>query len=98
MLVVGASSGGVEIHEMSIERGVMRMRELKGGLEIQPGATVELKPNSNHLMFTNLRRPLAKGEHIKGTLVFEKAGTVEVEYAVEGIGTTPRQQGGHAGH
>ena len=91
-----AQSRAIEIHEMSVERGVMKMRELKGGLEINPGATVELKPGALHLMFTDLARPLAKGERVKGTLVFEKAGTVEVEYAVEAIGGTPA--GGHAGH
>ncbi|MFL5051786.1 MAG: copper chaperone PCu(A)C [Xanthobacteraceae bacterium] len=91
-------AGGVEIHEMSVDRGVMRMRELKGGLEIKPGETVELQPSSIHLMFTNLRRPLAKGEHVKGTLVFEKAGSVEVEYAVEPIGASKRQPSGHPGH
>ena len=91
-----ASAGGVEIHETSTDRGVMRMRELKGGLEIKPGATVELQPSALHLMFTNLKRPLAKGEHVKGTLVFEKAGSVEVEYAVEAVGAA--RPSGHAGH
>jgi copper(I)-binding protein len=91
-----APAGGVEIHQMSMDRGVMRMRELKEGLEIKPGATIELQPSSNHLMFIDLKRPLAKGEHIKGTLVFEKAGAVEVEYAVEAIGAG--RPSGHAGH
>jgi copper(I)-binding protein len=49
-------------------------------------------------MFTDLSRALAKGERVKGTLVFEQAGTVEVEYAVEAIGATPKQHGGHAVH
>ena len=93
-----ALSRGVEVHEMSVDRGVMKMRQLKGGLDIQPGATVELKPGSVHLMFTDLNRPLAKGERVKGTLMFEKAGTVEVEYTVEAIGGTPIQHGGHATH
>jgi periplasmic copper chaperone A len=91
-----AQSRAVEVHEMSVERGVMKMRELKGGLEINPGATVELKPGALHFMFTDLARALAKGERIKGTLVFEKAGSVDVEYAVEAIGATPT--GGHTGH
>lgn len=93
-----ASSRAVELHEMSVERGVMKMRELKEGLEIKPGATVELKPGSYHLMFTDLSRALAKGERVKGTLMFEQAGTVEVEYTVEAIGATPKQHGGHAVH
>jgi len=96
--LVGGSFGqsrGVEIHEMAVERGVMKMRELKEGVELKPGASVELKPSGMHLMFTNLARPLVKGERVKGTLVFEKAGPVDVEYTVEAIGGAPA---GHAGH
>jgi copper(I)-binding protein len=88
-----AQSAGTEIHEMSTEGGVMKMRALKGGLEIKPGTTMELKPGSYHLMFTGLTRELARGDRIKGTLVFEKAGPLEVEYAVEAIGATPAGHG-----
>jgi periplasmic copper chaperone A len=94
-----ALSRRLEIHEMSMDRGVMKMRELKAGLDIKPGAAVELKPGSSHLMFTDLTRPLAKGDRIKGTLQFEKAGTVEIEYVVEAIGATPAHHHGHGtGH
>ena len=93
-----AAAGSVELHTMSIDRGVMRMREVRDGLEIKPGATIELNPSSNHLMFTELNRPLTKGEHVKGTLVFEKAGTAEIEYAVEAIGAGRPSASAHAGH
>ncbi len=83
------ASKGFEIHEMSMDGGVMKMRELKNGIEIAPGATVELKPGGYHIMMTNLTRPLAKGEKVKGTLTFEKAGKVDVEFAVEAIGGSP---------
>jgi copper(I)-binding protein len=62
------------------------MRPLPAGLEIKPGQTVELKPGSYHLMFMQLKAPLEPGKSVKGTLVFEKAGTIEVEYTVEAIG------------
>lgn len=97
--LVGASfalSAKSELHEMSMDQGVMKMRGLKDGLEIKPGATVELKPGSNHLMFIDLTRALAKGDRVKGTLTFEKAGAVEVEYVVEAIGATPPQHGAHS--
>jgi periplasmic copper chaperone A len=81
-----------EIHEMATVDGVMKMRPLPAGLEIKPGETVELKPGSFHLMFTRLKQPVVQGKAVKGTLVFEKAGTVDVEYAVEAIGGAP---GGH---
>jgi hypothetical protein len=45
-----------------------------------------LKPNSFHAMFVGLKQPLKQGEHVKGTLIFEKAGLLEVEYSAEGIG------------
>ena len=37
-------------------------------------------------MFVGLKQPLKKGEQVSGTLQFEKSGTVEVQYIVEGIG------------
>src|SRR5436305_14002537 len=74
-----------EIHEMKMDGGVMKMRELKDGLELPPGATVELKPGSYHIMMQNLSHPLTKGDKVKGSLTFEKAGKVDVEFAVEGM-------------
>ena len=87
--LVGGSlpiAAAVEVHQMSMSDGVMKMRKLEAGLEIKPGQTVELKPGGYHLMFTELRQPLQQGQPIKGTLQFEKAGSVEVEYRVEPIG------------
>ena len=92
------AAGKFEIHEMRMNNGVMQMRPLPDGLEIKPGETVEFKPGSYHLMFTNLTRPLTEGERVKGTLVFEKAGTVEVEYTVESIGRAPAKSGGAMHH
>ena len=71
---------------MRMDGDVMRMKPVEGGLDIKPGATVELRPGAHHLMFMDLKEPLREGQTIKGTLVFEKAGAVEVEYAVRSIG------------
>ena len=76
----------VEVHEMRLEGDVMRMKAVEGGLEIKPGATVELKPGGLHLMFMDLKEPLKEGQTVKGILTFEKAGPVEVEYTVRGMG------------
>jgi periplasmic copper chaperone A len=94
-----AFAGRVEIHEMSEEGGVMKMRHLPKGIEIKPGETVELKPGSIHVMFMDLKAPLVKDQkpRPKGTLVFEKAGTVEVEYAVEAVGASSGEHD-HGGH
>jgi copper(I)-binding protein len=78
-----------EVHEMTMEKDVAKMRPVKGGLEIKPGETVELKPGSFHVMFVGLKKPLAPGDHVKATLVFEKAGKVDVEYDVRAMGATP---------
>ena len=90
-----ASAGRFEIHEMKTENGVMTMRGIPGGLEIKPGQTVEFKPGGYHVMFMDLKTPLQQGRSVKGTLVFEKAGTVEVEYAVEAMGGSAPAHRGH---
>ncbi len=87
--LIGGSFPGasrVEVHEMSLDGDVMRMKQVQGGLEIKAGSTVELKPGGHHLMFMDLKEPLKEGQTVKGTLVFEKAGTVNVEYTVRGMG------------
>ncbi|HZS65005.1 MAG TPA: copper chaperone PCu(A)C [Xanthobacteraceae bacterium] len=87
--LIGASlalAQKTEIHAMKMENGVMQMRPATQGLEIKPGATLEFNPESFHLMFEGLRQPLTQGQHVEGTLVFEKAGTVKVVFFVEGIG------------
>ncbi len=75
-----------EVHQMTMENGVMKMRPVAGGLEIKPGQTVTLDPNGYHVMFVNLKKQLMQGEHFKVTLVFAKAGKVDVDFTVEGIG------------
>jgi copper(I)-binding protein len=81
-------AGRFEVHSMTMEGGIAKMRAVQGGLEINPGATVELKPGSFHIMLMDLKQPLMQGEKVKGTLQFEKAGKVEIEYAVEAVGAT----------
>lgn len=77
-----------EIHSMTMDGGVMRMRLLPNGLTIKPGETVELKPDSFHLMFVDLKAPLEAGKTVKGTLKLDQAGTVDVEYALSPVGAT----------
>lgn len=86
--VRSTASNKAEIHEMKMDGNVMRMRELEKGLEIPPGATVELKPGGYHLMFMELKAPFAKDAKIPATLVFEKAGSVDVELSVAAMGAT----------
>jgi copper(I)-binding protein len=86
--LIGGSTtvGGVlEIHQMSMTNDVMKMKAMPKGIEIKPGATVELKPSSYHLMLMDLKQPLQAGQKFKGTLQFEKAGKVDVEFDVQSI-------------
>ena len=85
----------VQVHEMTMHDGIMSMRLLKNGLEIAPGKSVELKPGGYHLMFTGLREGLKQEQTVKGTLLFEKAGPVEVEYRVAPIGAQSVDQMHH---
>ena len=83
----------IEVHEMTMSNDVMQMRQLAGGLEIKPGARVELKPSATHLMMIGLKEPFAQGQTVKATLSFEKAGSVPVVFEVEAMGSAG---GGHA--
>ena len=87
-LIGGAAdiSSRFEIHEMSMDGGVMKMRAMPQGVELKPGQTVEFKPGGYHIMFLGLKQPIEKGGHVKATLQFEKAGKVDVDFAVESIG------------
>jgi periplasmic copper chaperone A len=90
-----AIAGKFEVHEMQMVGTIMKMRELDKGLDLPPGATVELKPGSYHLMLMDLKGQAKAGDTIKGTLVFEKAGKVDIEYTVRGPGAGGQSGGKH---
>jgi copper(I)-binding protein len=78
--LVGSSSPVAavgEVHEMRLEGDVMKMRLLKGGLELPAGKTVELKPGSYHIMLMDLKTSLVKDSTIPLTLTFLDAKGVE---------------------
>ena len=77
-----------EIHEMKMEGAVMRMRALENGVALPPGQTVELKPGGYHVMFMGLKAPFVKDQKVSATLVFEKAGRIDIEFQVDALGAT----------
>lgn len=101
-----AMAGGFQVHQVTERDGVMTTRPLSSGLEIKPGETVTLKPGGLHIMFTGLKMRPKQGERFKVTLTFERAGSVEVEYVVQGIGASrfdhgdrsPSSPPSHSGH
>ncbi len=78
----------VEIHTMSLEGGVMRMRPLVDGVEVPAKGTATLAPGGNHIMLIGLKGPLKEGERIPTTLRFARAGTVRVQLMVRGAGAS----------
>ena len=82
-------AGVVEIHEMAMEKDVMKMRQIPG-LDLAAGRTMELKPGGYHVMLMDLKQPLKAGEQVPITLVFEDAAqkrfTQEVKAPVTALG------------
>lgn len=93
--LISASSpvaGEVQLHEMAMEGNVMKMRQVKD-IAVPAGGVVELKPGGLHLMFMNIKAPLAAGETVPVKLKFTKAGEVEVKMPVNAMGAGA----GHSG-
>ncbi|ASY63037.1 Copper metallochaperone [Sinorhizobium sojae CCBAU 05684] len=74
------AAGRVELHEMTMENDVMKMRKLEDGIAVPAGETVGLRSGGLHLMFMEVKKPFAEGDVIPLTLTFEKAG--KVDYAL----------------
>jgi periplasmic copper chaperone A len=88
----------VQLHTMTMDGGVMRMRQVTDGIAIPAKGSVELKPGGYHIMFMGLKRQLRQGERVPVTLLFQRAGSVTVQFAVQPVGSTGPMEVGHAGH
>jgi copper(I)-binding protein len=78
--LVGVSSpvaGLAEIHEMKMEKDVMKMAALPNGLDLPAGKAVELKPGSYHVMLMDLKAPLTKDTTVPLTLTLQDAKGVK---------------------
>ena len=86
LLSVATPMAGVaELHEMRVDAGVMRMRDV-AALEVRPGEKLQLKPSGYHVMLSELKQPLKVGDRFPLTLTFQNAGAVEVSVWVEEMG------------
>ena len=85
----------VEIHEHKDVDGVMKMRQVKAGLEVPMHGEMIMAPGGYHVMLMGLKAPLVEGEAFDVTLVFEKAGEITVSVPIVNRAT---HQGGHSGH
>lgn len=85
-------AGVVEIHEMAMDKDVMRMRQIPG-LALPGGKTVELKPGGYHVMLMDLKAQVKEGDTVPLTLVFEgkdgKRESIEIKAAARPLATMP---------
>ena len=93
-------AGVVEVHEMTMEKDVMRMRAIKG-LDLPAGKSVELKPGGYHVMLMDLKQQMKKGDVVPITLKIEgadkKVQTLEIKAEVRDLATPATQDKSH-GH
>ncbi len=99
--LVGAASaaaGVVEVHEMSMDNGVMKMRALPK-LDLPAGKAVALRPGGYHIMLMDLKKPMLKGETIPLTLKIEgkdkKVSSIEVKAEVRELTAPPIMEHKH---
>lgn len=89
-------AGVVEIHEMSMDKDVMKMRQIPG-LALPAGKTVDLKPGGYHVMLMDLKAQVKEGDVVPVTLVFEgkdgKRESVEIKAAAKPLATMPGMAG-----
>lgn len=74
-----------EIHTHLMEGGVMKMTRVDG-IDVELGTPTTLQPGGLHIMFMGLKKPFVKGEKLPLTLVFEKAGAIQIEFIVQDVG------------
>lgn len=85
--LIGASTPAAKtahLHTNVMAGGVMKMRPVKA-IEINPGEAAVLKPGGFHIMLMGLHKPLNKGDSFPLTLVFEKAGKIELSIDVDEV-------------
>lgn len=83
-----------ELHDHIMEDGLMKMRPA-GAVEIAPGDAVMLQPGGLHVMLMGLTEPLVEGKSFPLTLIFERAGNIEVKVMI----SEPEQSShGHMKH
>jgi hypothetical protein len=72
-------AGIVEVHEMAMINGELKMQQIAGGLLIPAGQSIQLEPGGNHLMLMQLTKDLLAGEEISVTFSFEGADDLVVD-------------------
>ena len=98
--IVSASSPDaerIELHTHLMENGVMKMRPVEK-IDVPAKGSAELKSGGLHLMIFGVKKPLKDGEALPITVVFEKAGPVEIDFKIKTIAGGKGTRGSHSGH
>jgi copper(I)-binding protein len=97
-------TSSAEVHEMKMEKDVMKMQAVKA-LDLPAGQTVALKPGSYHVMLMDLKAPVEEGKHVVLTLLFEDAAGVKTQQEVHAVakkapmgGADKHKSGEHHNH
>ena len=77
-------TASAEVHEMKMEKDVMKMQAVKA-LDLPAGQTVALKPGSYHVMLMDLKAPVAEDSQVVLTLLFEDAAGVKTQKEVKAV-------------
>ncbi|MEQ7892597.1 copper chaperone PCu(A)C [Xanthomonas arboricola] len=98
LAVESSASAQVEIHEMSMDGGMMKMRRLDDGLALPAGQDVVLGPGGIHLMFIAPHVPFEVGQPVTATLIFEHAPRVDVRFDIRAMGASEPADGPNGEH
>ncbi|MBF0251592.1 MAG: copper chaperone PCu(A)C [Alphaproteobacteria bacterium] len=79
----------VELHTHTMDNGVMKMREVEGGIPVPAHGMQALKPGSYHVMFMGLNAPLQEGSTFPVTLTFKSGQELTVDVQVKGVAHMP---------
>ncbi|WP_050603242.1 copper chaperone PCu(A)C [Ruegeria sp. 6PALISEP08] len=94
--VTSEAAARVELHTHKVDdNGVAKMVHVEEGFAIPAGATHMLKRGGDHVMFMGLTAPFEQDATVPVTLIFEKAGEVEIEIPVD---LDRQDKGGHGSH
>jgi periplasmic copper chaperone A len=90
------AASAVEIHTTINDNGVLRMRQITGGITLDPDQSIHLTPGEMHLMLVDLAAPLVEGESVDVTLHFE--GADDLIFAVPVVSMDDLPDEGEAEH
>jgi copper(I)-binding protein len=95
--VTSPVAGRSELHTMTVEGGVMKMRPL-GKIELPAGKPVKLAPGGLHIMLMDLKRTLKPGDRVPLTLTVQRADSNRVVFTIEAEVRASAPEAAHRGH